>query len=78
MDSMNISLPHRLKAWIEGQVAEGRFSSASEYVRDLVRADEKAKAQSRLEGLLLEGLEGEATEWTEADWNRLRRRAAGE
>lgn len=76
MDSMNISLPHRLKAWIEGQVAEGRFSSASEYVRDLVRADEKAKAQARLEGLLLEGLEGEATEWTEADSESLLRLAA--
>lgn len=76
MDSMNISLPHRLKAWIEGQVAEGRFSSASEYVRDLVRADEKAKAQAKLEGLLLEGLEGEATEWTEADSESLLRLAA--
>ena len=78
MDSMNISLPHRLKAWIEGQVAEGRFSSASEYVRDLVRADEKAKAQAKLEGLLLEGLEGEATEWTEADSESLLRLAPTE
>jgi antitoxin ParD1/3/4 len=76
MDSMNISLPHRLKAWIEGQVAEGRYSSASEYVRELIRADEKAKAQSRLESLLLEGLDSEETEWTEADWQELERRAA--
>lgn len=74
---MNISLPHRLKAWIEGQVAEGRYSSASEYVRDLIRADEKAKAQANLEALLLEGLDGEETEWTEADWRALERRAAG-
>lgn len=74
---MNISLPHRLKAWIEGQVAEGRYSSASEYVRDLIRADEKAKAQANLEALLLEGLDGEETEWTEADWQALERRAAG-
>lgn len=77
MVSMNISLPHRLKAWIEGQVAEGRYSSASEYVRDLIRADEKAKAQANLEALLLEGLDGEETEWTEADWQALERRAAG-
>ena len=77
MDSMNISLPHRLKAWIEGQVAEGRYSSASEYVRELIRSDEKAKAQAKLEGLLLEGLDSEETEWTEADWQALERRASG-
>lgn len=64
---MNISMPHRLKAWVEGQIADGRYSSASEYVRELIRADEKAKAQIKLEGLLLEGLEGEATGWTAAD-----------
>jgi antitoxin ParD1/3/4 len=76
MDSMNISLPRRLKAWIEGQVADGRYSSVSEYVRELIRADEKAKAQAKLEGLLLEGLDSEETAWTESDWQALERRAA--
>jgi hypothetical protein len=38
----------------------------------------KAKAQEKLEALLLEGLEGEATEWGEADWEALSRRAAGD
>jgi antitoxin ParD1/3/4 len=76
MDSMNISLPHRLKAWIEGQVADGRYSSASEYIRELIRADEKAKAQAKLEDLLLAGLEGEETDWTEADSAALLRLAA--
>lgn len=73
---MNISLPHRLKAWIEGQVADGRYSSASEYIRELIRADEKAKAQARLEDLLLAGLEGEETDWTEGDSAALLRLAA--
>lgn len=72
---MNISLPHRLKAWIEAQVSDGRYSSASEYVRELIRADEKAKAQGKLEELLLEGLGGEATDWTEADSEALARLA---
>ena len=73
---MNISLPHRLKAWVEAQLDDGRYSSASEYVRELIRADEKAKAQGKLEALLLEGLEGEAEEWAEADWDALRKRIA--
>lgn len=76
MDSMNISLPHALKAYVDGQVAEGRYATASEYVRDLIRADEKARAQAKLEALLLEGLEGEETAWSEADSKNLRRLAA--
>lgn len=75
MDSMNISLPSALKDYVDGQVAEGRYSSVSEYVRDLIRKDEKAKAWLKLEGLLLEGLEGEPTPWTDVDANRLIRLA---
>ena len=71
MDSMNISLPSALKAFVDGHVAEGHYATASEYVRELIRNAAKAKAQARLEDLLLEGLEGEATEWTDADSNRL-------
>jgi antitoxin ParD1/3/4 len=76
MDSMNISLPSALKAFVDGHVAEGHYATASEYVRELIRNDAKAKAQARLEDLLLEGLEGEATEWTEADSEKLLRLAA--
>lgn len=43
MQSINISLPDPLKQFVDGQVALGRYSSASEYVRELIRADEKRK-----------------------------------
>jgi antitoxin ParD1/3/4 len=76
MDSMNISLPSALKAFVDGHVAEGHYATASEYVRELIRNAAKAKAQARLDALLLEGLEGEATEWTEADSARLMRLAS--
>ena len=39
MQSMNISLPDPLKQFVDGQVSQGRYSSASEYVRELIRAD---------------------------------------
>ncbi|EQD73643.1 addiction module antidote protein, CopG/Arc/MetJ family, partial [mine drainage metagenome] len=39
--SMNISLPTPLKRFVDEQIAAGRYSSASEYVRDLIRGDEK-------------------------------------
>lgn len=37
---MNISIPDRLKRWAEARVAEGRYSSTSDYIRDLVRRDQ--------------------------------------
>ena len=50
MAQMNVSLPERLKAWAESRVAEGRFSSTSDYVRDLMRRDqEAAEAKARLQ-----------------------------
>ena len=75
MQSMNISLPDPLKQFVDGQIAEGRYSSVSEYVRELIREDEKRKAQERLETLLLEGLSGKETELTKADFQAIRREA---
>jgi antitoxin ParD1/3/4 len=37
MAQMNISIPDKLKGWAESRVAEGRYSSTSDYIRDLVR-----------------------------------------
>lgn len=74
MQTMNISLPEQLKEFVEEQVGSGRYSSVSEYVRDLIRADEKRKAQERLESLLLEGVQsGKPTEMTRQDWEAIRR-----
>ena len=75
MQSMNISLPDPLKKFVDGQIAQGRYSSVSEYVRELIRADEKRKAEEQLEAKLLEGLSGAESELTPADWSSIRREA---
>lgn len=75
MQSMNISLPDPLKKFVDGQIAEGRYSSVSEYVRELIRADEKRKAEDRLEALLLEGLNSPETELQPQDWTDIRKQA---
>ncbi len=36
----NVSMQPALKSWIVARVAEGRYSSASDYVRDLARRDQ--------------------------------------
>lgn len=74
MESMNISLPEGLKAFIDERVKAGGYSSVSEYVRGLVREDQKRQAQERLEGLLREATaSGPGRELSKADWETLRR-----
>ena len=75
MQSMNISLPDPLKQFVEGQISTGRYSSASEYVRELIRADERRKAEEQLEAKLLEGLNSAESELTAADWSAIRKEA---
>lgn len=43
MAQLNVSIPPALKNWIDHRVAEGRYSSASDYVRDLVRRDQESE-----------------------------------
>ena len=50
-------------------------SSVSEYVRELIRADEKRKAEAELEAKLLEGLNSAESELTPTDWKAIRNEA---
>lgn len=71
--TMNISLPDVMKAFVDEQVQSGGFGTVSEYVRDLVRRDQKERAQDRLEVLLLEGLESGPGELVNPEfWEKLR------
>jgi antitoxin ParD1/3/4 len=75
MQSMNISLPEPLKRFVDEQIGQGRYSSVSEYMRDLIRADERRKAEEQLEAKLLEGLGSAESELTAADWSVIRKEA---
>jgi antitoxin ParD1/3/4 len=73
MQTMNISLPDPMKQFVEEQVTAGDYSSASEYMRELVRTDQRRTAKERLERTLLESLlEGEAQEATPEFWSAVR------
>jgi antitoxin ParD1/3/4 len=78
MQSMNISLPEPLKQFVDGQIAAGRYSSVSEYVRELIRGDEKRKAEAQLEVLLMEGLSSKETKMTRSDWIEIRKEAVAQ
>jgi len=55
---MNISLPDTLKSFVDEQVAERGYGTSSEYVRELIRADQD---RQRLRKLLLDGAASPAT-----------------
>lgn len=58
MATMNVSLPDAMKIWVEAQTRGGRYSNASDYVRDLIRRDqERAASIAELQRAIDEGLE---------------------
>jgi antitoxin ParD1/3/4 len=73
METMNIALPGPMKVFIQSQVAQRGYSSASEYVRELIRADQDERALAELEGEILKGLQsGKPTPMTREDWKAIR------
>ena len=73
MDTMNIALPEAMKQFVQKQVARGGYSSVSEYIRELIRSDEKGKARDALESEILQGLQsGDSSPMTDQDWREIR------
>ena len=54
---MNISLTDDLKAVVDARIQARGYSSASEYMRDLVRRDEERASEERFKALIQEGLD---------------------
>ena len=75
MPAMNISLPEPLKKFVDGQIARGRYSSVTEYVREPIRADETRTARDRLEATLADGLRGEDAPFDAGGWQAIRAEA---
>jgi antitoxin ParD1/3/4 len=78
MAQMNVSIPEGLKAWAEARVAEGRYSSTSDYVRDLVRRDqERSEKIAALQAAIDEGRASGISDRTMKDILAEGRRRAG-
>ena len=56
---MNISLSDELKDFVEQQVADGSYSSTSEYLRQLIR---EKRDEARFRALILEGVNSPLSE----------------
>jgi antitoxin ParD1/3/4 len=75
MDTMNIALPESMKQFAQERVSAGGYSSVSEYVRELIRADQKRMLDERIDSLLLEGLDsGQPIPVTQEYWEEKKRK----
>jgi antitoxin ParD1/3/4 len=43
MAILNISLPDPMREWIDAQVRGGEYANASDYIRDLIRHDQRQR-----------------------------------
>jgi antitoxin ParD1/3/4 len=46
MTTLNVSMPESMRAYVEAQAASGSYS-ASEYLRHLIREDQRRKAEQQ-------------------------------
>ncbi len=74
MATMNVSLPGPMKDWVETQAGTGRYSNASDYVRDLIRRDqERAADLADLQRLVTAGVQSGVSDLTMNDLLRMAR-----
>ena len=76
MTTMNISLPDEMKVFVEAEMVQEGYASASEYLRALIREAQKRRAKRELEAKFREAMEsGPATPMKSDDWVALRAEA---
>jgi antitoxin ParD1/3/4 len=70
--TMNISLPDSLKEYVKERVEEESYSTPSDYMRSLIRDDQRRRDEKRLEQMLLEGLKsGKKIHMAPKEWKKL-------
>jgi antitoxin ParD1/3/4 len=76
MTTVTISLPDSLNEFIENEVETNGYDDVSEYMRCLIRAEQKRQAKAQLEEMLLDGMAlGEPVALTSEIWSELRQDA---
>ena len=55
-NTMSFALPESMRAYIDDRVRTGNYGNTSEYLRDLIRRDQRTEAAQRLRELIAEGL----------------------
>jgi antitoxin ParD1/3/4 len=72
MDTLNFAVPDSLRDFVLERVAEGGFSSVSEYIGELIRDDQNQKTRAVLEAEVLKGIRSPKAPTTDNDWAEIR------
>lgn len=56
-NTMSFALPESLREYIDQRVRSGEYGNTSEYLRELIRRDQREQAARRLRELIADGLE---------------------
>jgi antitoxin ParD1/3/4 len=73
VETVNITLPQNLQEFVVTRVSEGGFSSVSEYVGELIRADQQHSSWAAVEAEVIKGIEsGPPEPMTDKDWAEIR------
>ncbi len=73
--SLHVSLPEDLKEFVREEVADGGYSTPSDFVRSLLRERRAKKLRGQIDAALLTSLETPAEEVTPEYLGKLRREA---
>ena len=73
METTNIAVPESLQEFVQARIVEDGYGSASEYVGELIRSDQKQHALTILGEELLKGTRsGPSVPMTGRDWQEIR------
>lgn len=79
METMNIALPESLKTfrYLRSGASCQRWLQVSEYIRELIRSDQKHRLEERIDALLLDGINsGDPVEVTPTYWEAKKQKLA--
>lgn len=72
--ALNISLPEATRSWVEDQVRKHGYGTVSEYIRQLLRDEQKRQLREEVDHNLLDALDsGDASPLTRKDWQDIER-----
>ena len=74
MVALHVTITPEQQSHLQQRIEAGEFATASEYVRALIREDQRRAAQDQLEAKFLASLESEATELNDQTLDALRQR----
>jgi antitoxin ParD1/3/4 len=73
MEALHVTITPEQQSYLHRRLETGEYATASEYVRSLIREDQRRVAQDQLEARLLASLDTEAIELDDAALDMLHR-----